>query len=150
MFETEKLTDKIFKLDFPYNNPYQGMHQKLLFCCSVGLLRSPTAAVIATEYGYNTRSCGTSSKALIPLSANLIVWADKIVFINQENYDKAIKTFNLDVHEAYLDYQYELEQKSIIWNIEDDYEYMHPDLVLEIHRHLRAMQPAPHGLNNAI
>ena len=137
MLTKTNLTDKIFKLEFPYSNPYQGMQRKLLFCCSVGLLRSPTAAVIATEYGYNTRSCGSDSKALIPLSANLIIWSDNIVFINKQNYDKAIQTFDLEDH--YVNFKYEIEHRAIVWNIEDEYEYMNPELVLKVRKLLNKL-----------
>jgi len=68
-------------------NPFQGKTPKILFVCSAGLLRSPTAAnVIHKELGHNTRACGSSKDfALIPVSEALIQWADEIVFVNIEN-----------------------------------------------------------------
>jgi predicted protein tyrosine phosphatase len=61
---------------------------------------------------------------LIPCSANLINWADKIVFVNREN------LWNLE--DNFLGHAYLLEQiesKQIVLNIPDNYEYMDPELV---------------------
>lgn len=119
------LTQLIFEDNgCPYNNPYQGSSKRLLFVCSAGLLRSPTAAAVATRLGYNTRSCGSSHYALIRLSANLIEWADKIIFVNEANKLEAYDTFRIDSYYTDL-----LDKKSTCWDIEDDYEYGHPILV---------------------
>ena len=124
------LTDEIFQLTAPYNNTYQGRNRRWLFVCSAGLLRSPTAAQIASKYRYNTRSCGTSEYALIPLSVNLLEWAHKIIFMGQDNFDEAIATFSrLDAENNSLYYENMIRDKSSVWSIPDKYEYMNPDLV---------------------
>jgi len=124
------LTDEIFQLTAPYNNTYQGRNRRWLFVCSAGLLRSPTAAQIASKYRYNTRSCGTSEYALIPLSVNLLEWAHKIIFMGQDNFDEAIATFSrLDAENNSPYYENMIRDKSSIWAIPDKYEYMNPDLV---------------------
>ena len=66
-------------------NPYQGDTNKVLCCCSAGLLRSPTlASVLNIEHGYNTRACGIEeSYALIPLSHQLLFWADEICCMDE-------------------------------------------------------------------
>lgn len=108
-------TQDILVLTAPYNNPWQGKDLRLLFVCSVGMLRSPTFADVATSKGYNARSCGSDTNfALIPVSANLVYWADKIVFINYENYVEA-KT-NLDEYASLI------SKKSVVLNITDDFE----------------------------
>lgn len=121
-------TQSIFEFSSPYANPYQGPRKRFLFVCSAGMLRSPTAAAVATSLGYNARSCGTGNYALIQLSANLITWADKIYFVNEENYYEAVQSFygNQDM----LD---EIADKHVVWDIPDIYEYMHPDLVATLH-----------------
>lgn len=132
----QTLTQRIFEENgCPYNNPYQGTSPRLLFVCSAGLLRSPTAANIAARSGFNTRSCGSSSYALIGLSANLIKWADKIIFVNPANELEAINTFRVDTF-----YFKMLKEKSICWNIEDDFDYMHPQLVMQIENALLDLQ----------
>jgi predicted protein tyrosine phosphatase len=109
-------TSKIFELTTPYNNKYQGNATRLLFVCSVGMLRSPTAADVATGMGFNARSCGADPVALIPLSANLIMWADKIVFMNRENYEEAMFTFNG------TGYDEDIESKKEFIHVDDDYD----------------------------
>lgn len=109
-------TSKIFALTAPYNNPYQGNATRLLFVCTVGMLRSPTAADVATWMGFNARSCGTDTAALIPLSANLIAWADKIVFMNRENYEQALHTF------SNTGWEEDIENKKEFIHVDDDYD----------------------------
>lgn len=61
---------------------------RMLFVCSAGLLRSPTAAYVAANRGYNTRSAGCESYALIPVSHELISWADHIFVMSPDQLDK--------------------------------------------------------------
>lgn len=114
----------IFKLTAPYSNPYQGDYPRVLFVCSAGLLRSATGATVGSKLGYNTRNCGSEGYALIPLSANLIAWAQKIYFVNEHNFFSALRTF--EDNENLLEM---LKDKSRVLDLEDKYEYMHPELV---------------------
>lgn len=118
------LTEQIFTLTAPYDNMYQGKDKKLLFVCSAGLLRSATAANLFAKKGHNTRSCGSSPYALIPLSANLIAWANQIIFVNQENYLQALKTFEQEDQLKEI-----LQYKSQVLNIPDDFAYNDPELI---------------------
>ena len=112
-------TEQIFEKQNPFLRPnkYEGHQTKLVFCCTAGLLRSPTAAKVATSLGYNARSCGSNlDYALIPLSKNLLYWGEKIYFMNQVNYFEAQQLFqgkDLDL----------LEYKKVVWNFEDCYDY---------------------------
>lgn len=122
--EEQTKTQDILELTAPYDNPWQGKELRLLFVCSVGMLRSPTFADVATGKGYNARSCGSDTRfALIPISANLVYWADMIVFINYENYVQA-KT-NLE------DYSNLISKKSVVLNITDDFERNNSWLISE-------------------
>jgi len=124
-FETGTKNHAIFQLSAPYANPYQGRMDKWLFVCSAGLLRSPTGAAMAVQKGFNARSCGSHTEyALIPVSANLIYWADKICFVSKKNYDRVCKVFDCD--QDVLD---EIETKKVVLDIRDEYEYMQPELV---------------------
>jgi len=114
----------IFQLSAPYSNPYQGNYPRVLFVCSAGLLRSATGATVGSQLGLNTRNCGSESYALIPISANLIAWAQKIYFVNEYNLLSTLETFRHD--SAILDM---LEAKSATMDIEDSYDYMDPRLV---------------------
>lgn len=122
-------TDVIFTLNTPYDNPFQGKDPRALCVCSVGLLRSPTLANILIKAGWNARACGSDiDYALIPISVNLINWAHKIIFMNQSNYDQALKLFsNTDEFQMII-------SKSIVLDIDDDSNYNHPRLI----RHLIA------------
>ncbi len=126
-------TEQLLQLSCPYDNQYQGTRKRLLFVCSAGLLRSPTAAAVATSLGYNARSCGTGSYALIQLSANLIYWAQKIVFVNEENYYEAI-----DLLVGQQDLLDEMADKHTVWDIPDHYNYMDVELVSKCHELLGA------------
>jgi protein-tyrosine phosphatase len=98
---------------------------KLLFVCTIGLLRSATASNIAIKMGYNSRCCGSDiNNALIPISEKLIKWADKIFFINNKNYKDAEKYFKDDMITLMR-----LENKRWVWNIPDKYDYNDPELI---------------------
>jgi predicted protein tyrosine phosphatase len=114
---TKTLTELIMESTAPWDNPYQGKDKKVMFVCSAGILRSATAARI---YGkkYNTRACGSYGYALIPFSANLLLWADEIVFVNQENYEEVLDHFPAIV-----------EKERKVLNIPDKYSHMHPSLI---------------------
>lgn len=118
-------TQRMFANACPYDNKYQGDSLRYLFVCSAGLLRSPTAANVATKFGINARSCGADPKyALILINPQLIKWAHKIVFMNSSNKDEVGRLFPRDADELLA-----IQNKSTIWNIEDDYDYMNPQLV---------------------
>lgn len=100
------------------NNPYQGKDKKVLFVCTMGILRSATAARIYAKK-YNTRAAGTAPDALVPLTITLLQWADQIVFVNRENF--------LIAKIRFPELQSMLNVKAL--DIPDDYEHMHPELV---------------------
>lgn len=75
------------------NNPYQGEQKRVLFVCSMGLLRSATGAAIYA-HKYNTRSAGSwVEEALIPVSVPLLAWAHEIVFVNKNNHRDVVEQF---------------------------------------------------------
>lgn len=110
--------------DGVYDNPYQGKDKKVVFVCSMGILRSATGARLYA-HKYNTRTCGTWPDALIPLTAELVHWADEMVFVNEENYKTALKKF---------EWMQEVEHKAKILAIPDSYPHMDPKLVEEFVR----------------
>ncbi len=131
-FETGTRNEAIFKTSAPYSNTYQGSDPRWLFVCTAGLLRSPTGAALAVKKGINARSCGSDQKyALIPLSANLIMWAEKIVFVNEYNYIEAREVF-----EDYQALHHWLEDKAIILDIPDQYNYNSHQLIVEFEKQI--------------
>jgi predicted protein tyrosine phosphatase len=124
-------TQEMFFQSNPYVTDFQGDYIRALFVCTVGMLRSPTAAAVACKMGWNTRSCGTDRSALIPLTEQLINWADKIYFVNSENYEVAKRQFSPNLGTP-LWILPALAEKSVVWNIPDEYPYMDPELVKQI------------------
>jgi len=115
----------IFQTTTPYSNPYQGDSPRWLFVCSAGLLRSPTGASIAIQRGINARSCGSNfNYALIPCSANLINWAEKIIFVNKENLWQLENNFL-----GHKDLLEQIERKQVVLNIPDNFEYRDSELI---------------------
>jgi predicted protein tyrosine phosphatase len=122
----------IFTTSAPYANQYQGQAPRWLFVCSAGLLRSPTGAAMAVQRGINARSCGSNfNYALVPCSANLINWAQKIVFVNRENLWQLEDNFL-----GHKELLAQIEQKQIVLNIPDNFEYMEPQLQQFFHDEL--------------
>jgi len=131
-FEAGTKNAEIFNTTAPYNNYNQGSTPRWLFVCSAGLLRSPTGAALAVKKGINARSCGSAlDYALIPISANLIMWANKIVFVSEETYRESLELFK--------DYQMLhniLIIRSLVLDIPDLYKYNESDLVIEFEKQI--------------
>ena len=118
-------------------NPHQGNTLRVLFVCSAGCLRSPTGADVGyVEFGWNTRACGsTLSFAIIPISEALIVWADRIVFVNKENLEE-VEMYASDL----------LKGKEVqVLNIPDSFGYSDPTLREIIGRQLKFVEPYIYG-----
>ncbi len=128
------LTELIMQSATPWNNPYQGNDKRVLFVCSAGILRSATAARIYARK-YNTRCAGSEEYALIPISDDLILWANEIVFVNGENYRKFAR--------QYADLIPELKasgKKIVILDIPDRHEHMAPELIAEFERQYEPLE----------
>ena len=116
------------------NNGYQTNAHRVLFACSVGLLRSPTAA---NEYhqltGANTRACGVDKEyALIPISEALIRWADAIVYMESSHRDK------LEADERDLIESLGIVEEVLM--IPDEYDWNSPELVEELKHSFRSVR----------
>lgn len=120
---TQTLTDLIFNSTSPWDNPYQGTDKKVLFVCSAGILRSATGARMYA-HKYNTRAAGSEAYALIPISNDLVLWANEIVFVNKENYNTASK------HWHFNDISFADKQIRVL-DIPDQFPHMHPELQKE-------------------
>ncbi len=118
-------TQEIFQLSAPYDNPFQGKDKRVLFICSAGLLRSATAANVFASKGYNTRSAGSAGYALVPLSANLLAWAQLVVFVHPYNQVEALETFKD------TDWEQDIRD-AIVLNIDDKYEYKATKLIEQL------------------
>ena len=104
-----------------YSNMYQGNYKRVLTVCSANMLRSPTIAHVlsADPYNFNTRSAGTAGFALIPVTEDLLVWADEVVCADTEH--------ALHIRDKMI--QYGLDKPIINLNLPDIYEYRNPKLI---------------------
>lgn len=109
-----------------HSNSYQGDYKRVLTVCSANMLRSPTIALVLSmpPYDYNTRSAGTSSFALIPVTEDLLMWADEIVCADTEH--------ALIIRDKLMEYQ--IDKPIVNLSIPDNYEYRNPELILMIRR----------------
>jgi len=95
--------------------------KKLLFVCSQNRLRSPTAEHVFSLRGdVETASAGLNHNAEVPLSAELVEWADLIFVMEKTHLDKLRRKFKRHLHG---------HGRVICLNIPDDYDYMDPVLV---------------------
>jgi predicted protein tyrosine phosphatase len=93
---------------------------KLLFVCSQNRLRSPTAEHhFSLVEGMETASAGTNRSAEVPLSAELVEWAD-IVFCMERLHAERLRQ-RFDRHLG--------GRRVVCLDIPDRYEYMDPSLI---------------------
>ena len=104
-----------------YSNSYQGDYKRVLTVCSANMLRSPTIAHVlsAEPYNFNTRSAGTESYALIPVTEDLLMWADEVVCADTEHV--------ISIRNKLM--SYDLDKPIVNLNIPDIYEYRNPELI---------------------
>jgi len=94
--------------------------RRLLFICSQNRLRSPTAEhVFATYPGVETLSAGLNAGADVPLSDELLRWADLVFVMEKRHREKLAREFRKALGGA----------RVICLDIPDIYEYMDPELV---------------------
>ena len=120
-----------------YSNQYQGDYKRVLTVCSANMLRSPTIAHVlsANPYNFNTRSAGTAGFALIPVTTDLLMWADEIVCADTEHaLDIRNKLMNLN-----------LDKVVINLGIPDIYEYRNPELIKLIKERYAERTAGPAG-----
>lgn len=120
-----------------YSNMYQGDYKRVLTICSANMLRSPTIAHVlsAAPYNYNTRSAGVAGFALIPVTEELLFWADEIVCADTEH-AIAIRDKLMDLN---------LDKVLINLEIPDIYEYRNPKLIELIRKRYEQRSIRPTG-----
>ena len=85
-------------------------------------MRSCTVETIYTAAGYQAKSAGTEWSANVPLSNELISWAD-LIFAMEEKHKVIINSVYADIA---------ANKRIIVLNIPDNYFYMDDDLVVLI------------------
>lgn len=94
--------------------------KKLLFVCSQNRLRSPTAEqVFSTHPKVECASAGLNNAAEIPLTPELIAWAELIFVMERAHRNRLTAKFKQYLH----------GKRIICLDIPDEYEFMDPDLI---------------------
>ena len=92
----------------------------LLFICSRNKWRSTTAEAIYKDHSeYTVRSAGTEPSAAVRVNARLIAWADIIFVMEKVHKERILEKFREEL----------ISKKIVILDIEDDYQFMDPELV---------------------
>ena len=92
----------------------------VLFLCSQNKLRSPTAeAIFSNIEGFKVRSAGLNNDAVVPISPELVEWADYIFVMEKSHRNKLKKKYR----------KYINKQRIICLDIPDEYEFMDEELI---------------------
>jgi predicted protein tyrosine phosphatase len=92
----------------------------LLFLCNQNRLRSPTAETIFSDIdGYDVQSADLNNDAAVPVTPELVEWADYIFVMEKSHKNRLRKKFG-----RYLN-----TQRLIGLNIPDEYEFMEESLI---------------------
>ncbi len=93
---------------------------RVLFVCTQNRLRSPTAEqVFSNRPGFEVASAGTDPSAGVPVSIELIEWADVIFVMERAHRNRLAKKFR----------PYLKTKRVVCLNIPDEFAYMDPALV---------------------
>lgn len=111
---------------------------KVLFVCAQNRLRSPTAEqVFAQCPGLETASAGINRDASVPVSPELLAWADLVFVMERRQHFKLSRKFRRQLR----------GKRIICLDIPDEFEYMDEDLIrllrTRVPRHLPAPRIAP-------
>lgn len=105
----------------------------VLFVCGRNRLRSPTAEQIYAEYPrIVVRSAGTRTDADVPLSAELVRWADIIFVMERAQQSKLRAQFASQLK----------SQRVVCLNVADKYQFMQPELVTLLRRKIDPYLPS--------
>ena len=95
------------------------MH-RVLFVCTQNRMRSPTAErVFSSRPGFEVASAGVDLGAVVPVSAELVQWADVIFVMEPGHQSEIARRFRKHL----------TGKKIICLDIPDLFEYMDPELV---------------------
>lgn len=110
---------------------------RVLFVCSQNRLRSPTAEQVFSQWpDVECASAGVHDSADVPLSGELIEWAELIVVMERVHQRKMTTRFRRHLQ----------GKRVVCLGIPDDYAYMAPELVAlleaKVPAHLRLSPPS--------
>ncbi len=93
---------------------------RVLFVCSQNMLRSPTAEEVFSRVpGLEVTSAGTEDDAEVPVSLDLVEWAEIILVMESYHRKRLLERFGSGIR----------DKKIVVLAIRDDYERMDLELV---------------------
>ncbi|WP_374502249.1 low molecular weight protein tyrosine phosphatase family protein [Pseudoxanthomonas sp.] len=96
------------------------MRRNVLFICTQNRLRSPTAEQVFAEWpGVETASAGLGNDAEVPVSPELLAWADMIFVMEKAHRNRLSAKFARHLN----------GKRVICLDIPDDYDFMDPMLI---------------------
>lgn len=108
--------------------------RNVLFICARNRQRSPTAEqIFAACPNIEVSSAGLNPDADVPLTPELLEWADLIFVMEQMHRRKLQQKFSPFLH----------KQSIICLNIPDNYYFMAPELVRILHHKVSPFLPGP-------
>lgn len=108
----------------------------LLFVCTQNRLRSPTAEQVFADWpGVETASAGLGNEAAVPVSPELLQWADIVFVMEPVHRTRLAQRFK-----AYL-----RRARVVCLGIPDDYDYLQPELVELLKRKVTPFLRSPPG-----
>jgi predicted protein tyrosine phosphatase len=120
-----------------YNRPEETATtpERILFVCTANVDRSRTAEdLYAGDGRYEVRSAGVAPFATVPLTRDLLLWADRVFVLNETE----------DQHRTLIRIRFpDVDRPIIDLDVEDRWRRGHPDLVSLLRRRLRPHLGAP-------
>jgi predicted protein tyrosine phosphatase len=96
------------------------MPRHVLFICTQNRLRSPTAEQVFADWpGVETASAGLGNDAEVPVSPELLAWADVIFVMEKAHRNRLSAKFGRHLN----------GKRVICLDIPDDYDFMDPVLI---------------------
>ena len=109
--------------------------ERILFVCTANIDRSRTAEdLYARDVRYEVRSAGVAPFAAVPLTRELLLWADRVFVLNESE----------DQHRTIIRIRFpDVDRPIVDLDVEDRWRRGHPELVDLLQRRLRPHIGAP-------
>ena len=114
--------------------------ERILFVCTANRDRSPTAEELYSKDGrYKVRSAGVARFADVPLTRDMLLWADRVFVLNESE----------DRHRTQIRMRFpDVDRPIIDLDVEDRWRRGHPELVELLLRRLRPHLGPPMSAQN--
>ena len=118
-----------------YNREPVTSRERILFICTANIDRSRTAEDLYVEDPrYEVRSAGVAPFATVPVTRDLLLWADRVFVLNESE----------DQHRTLIRIRFpDVDRPIVDLDVEDRWRRGHPELVSLVLRRLRRHLGAP-------